>query len=237
MKFSDEMINAYADGELQGSEKAEFESALQKDAELQCALDDVVSLKAQLRSAYDSVQLPSQEQVKKANYRVAAYAGFLLLAFSGGWISSAMIPQQAPVIETVYQEDGYSGIRAASVQQPGKYILHIGSHDDAKFKYILDKAEYLMTHYQDDMQLIELEIIANAEGLDLLREDASPFAQRVKDLSQRYPKIKFIACSNAIERMREKGIEPNLINAVHQGPTALDQVVKRMNDGWTYIKI
>ena len=84
---------------------------------------------------------------------------------------------------------------------------------------------------------IELEVIANAGGLDLFREEASPYAMRIQQLSEQYPNVKFIACTNAIERLREKGIEPHLIKSVHRGPTALDQVVKRMNDGWTYIKI
>ena len=233
MKFSDEMINAYADGELQGSEKTEFETALLNDLELQQALDNVVSLKSQIRSAYAGVNAPAQVQHSGVSYRNVMYACLLLLAFSGGWISSDMIPQQP---NSVAQSDAEEGLYA-SAEQPGKYILHIGTHDTEKFRHILDKAENLMAKYQDDMQLIELEIIANASGLDLFRKSASPYAQRVKQLGEKYPNIRFIACSNAIERLKERGIEPDLINTVHQGPTALDQVVKRMNDGWTYIKI
>jgi intracellular sulfur oxidation DsrE/DsrF family protein len=122
-------------------------------------------------------------------------------------------------------------------QQPGKYILHISVRDKKKFKQTLDQAEALMANYRNTDQGIELEIIANAGGLDLFREDVSPYAQRVKQLRQRYPNIKFVACSNAIERLREQGIEPKLINSVHQGATAIDQVVKRIHQGWSYIKI
>lgn len=232
MKFSEEMINAYADGELQGSEKAEFEQVLMHDAELQQSVEKVMALKSSIKQAYADIELPVEPVHKPVNYAVAAYVLFLLLGFSGGWLSSGLVTDPVATSHDVGVDSGI-----ANVEQAEKYILHIGSHDVEKFKHVLDKAETLVSRYQDDLQLIELEIIANANGLDLFRESASPYAQRVKQLSNKYPNIKFIACTNAIERLREKGIEPDLINAVHQGPTALDQVVKRMNQGWTYIKI
>lgn len=235
MKFSDEMINAYADGELQSSEKAEFELAMQSDPELQKKLEELLALKSQLKLAYADVELPSQVPVRKANYRAAGYAALLALAFSSGWLGSEVFESRS--YEASVERTLAGGISAPVEQAPGKYILHVGRHDEASFKDMLDKAEYLASRYQNDMKLIELEIIANAEGLDFLRKDVSPYAQRVKELSARYPNIRFIACSNAIERLREKGIEPELISAVHKGPTALDQVVRRMNEGWTYIKI
>jgi len=234
MKFSDEMINAYADGELQGNEKAEFENALLNDMELQQALDDVMNLKEQLRQAYNHIDVPSHVQHKSINYRIAVYAGFLLLAFSSGWFGGDMMHQSR---ESAAQTQLLAQQAEQVSEDQVRYILHVGTHDNEKFKYVLDKAEMIMARYQNDMQLIELEIIANADGLDLFREGASPYADRIKQLGKQYPNIRFIACSNALERLREKGIEANLINSVHTGPTALDQVVKRMNEGWTYIKI
>ncbi len=237
MKFSDEMINAYADGELKGSDKAEFEQALLRDQALQQALDQVVLLKARVNSAYANLDMPQRPEQGRIRYAAVMYGFLLLMAFSGGWLSGGLMDGAQPLQASLAQH-GVSGERAPVVdEEPGKYILHIGTHDTHKFKSILDTAEDLVTRYQDEMRLIELEVIANASGLDLLRESASPYAQRVRDLSQRYPNIRFIACTNAIERLREKGIEPGLIKSVQQGPTALDQVVRRMNQGWTYIKI
>lgn len=237
MKFSDEMINAFADGELQGSEKIEFEAALQIDNELRDSLDSVLELKSQLRSAYAQVVVPASVPHNSMNYKAVLFSCLLLLAFSGGWICSDMFPGQAPYAGWGKQFVDQDMHQLTGADHPGRYILHIGDHDTQKFQSILDTAENLMVKYQNEMHLVELEVIANASGLDLFRDGESPFAQRVKLLSKKYPNIKFIACSNAVERLRERGIEPNLINAIHQGPTALDQVVKRMNDGWTYIKI
>jgi intracellular sulfur oxidation DsrE/DsrF family protein len=231
MKFSEDMVNAYADGELQGSEKDEFEAALICDADLQYALDEVLELKSVLRSAYRNIEeLPAQRQSPVLSYRLASYIGLFLLVFSSGWVSGDFINKSNSVSAVTKNA-------SADSTALNKYILHIGTHDDAKFRRALNEAEALLTKYQANQSPVELEVIANAGGLDLFRENATPYAERIRRISQTYPNIRFIACSNAIDRLREKGIEPNLINTVQQGPTAIDQVVMRMNQGWSYIKI
>jgi len=242
MIFSDEMISAYADGELQGSEKAEFENALQVDVPLRQALDDVLILKLQLKDAYKGVEPVASPQPAVTNYRFVAYMAFLIVAFGGGWISSDLMHAPGQVVGSASgQTSGIEQMGAlvnGVAGKTGKYILHIGQRDNARFRKTLDEAEALMALYKNNPQGIELEIIANAGGLDLFREGATPYAERVKKISIMYPNIKFIACANAIERLRERGIEPDLINVVHHGSTtAIDQVVKRVNEGWTYIKI
>ena len=234
MKFSEDMVNAYADGELQGSEKSEFEMALMNDADLQSALDEVLQLKSELRNAYKHVKEPVQRKSPATNYRVASYIGLFLLAFSSGWISGDFA--HAPHAVSTQMGMATQTVSTDSVAL-NKYILHIGTHDNVKFKRALDEAETLLVKHQYNKSLIELEVIANAGGLNLFRDNATPYSKRVKRLIETYPNIRFIACANAIERIREKGIEPNLINAVHQGTTAIDQVVMRMNEGWSYIKI
>jgi len=234
MKFSDEMINAYADGELQGREKAEFEQVLQYDSELQLAVENISDMKAQLHDAYHRVDIRHQVQRNTVTHRVAAYAALLVLVFASGWLGSDLMHgSTGTYLSSTFYSDGVK----AGEQVNGKFVLHIGTHDHVKFKRTLDEIESLLVNYQSEAQPIELEVIANAGGLNLLREDGSPFAEKVKQISQEYPNVRFIACSNAIERLREQGIEPDFINAVQQGPTALDQVVRRMNEGWTYIKI
>lgn len=234
MKFSDEMINAYADGELQGSEKAEFEEVLKTDVRLQQSVECVRGLKVQIHDAYQNVETMSAIPNDSFGYRVAGFAVLFLLVFSSGWLGGDLMhsTNETPRV-TAFFSDGIK----SSAEVKGKFVLHVGTHDNAKFKQTLDEIEKLLLSYKNNTQSIQLEVIANAGGLNLLREDGSPYVQKVKQISEQYPNVKFIACSNAIERLREQGIEPRLIGAVHQGTTALDQVVKRMNEGWTYIKI
>ena len=47
----------------------------------------------------------------------------------------------------------------------------------------------------------------------------------------------FYACSKAIERLEEKGVDVRLVPEAIPGFTALDRVVERMQDDWQYIKL
>ena len=91
MKFSNEIISAYADGELQGGEKNEFEKVLHHDDELQQELDDFYALKSQLQNAYKNVESPVTQQYTSGNARYAMYVALLLLTFSGGWFSGELL--------------------------------------------------------------------------------------------------------------------------------------------------
>jgi intracellular sulfur oxidation DsrE/DsrF family protein len=240
MKLSNEMINAYADGELQGSDRAEFEAKLQRDPVAQQTLQDILTIKQQLSQAYRGAVAPTQSQSRAMSYRLAGYAALLVLAFSGGWLGGNHMHQSdlQSLAEARPEQSSAPMLQVSDAQAAvGKYILHIDSKDHFKYKAALDKAEALVAMYQDAAHPYEIEVIANAGGLDMLREGETPYSDRIRQLSQRYPNIRFIACSNAIERLQEKGVKANLIATVHKGTTALDQVVKRMNQGWTYMKI
>jgi hypothetical protein len=46
-----------------------------------------------------------------------------------------------------------------------------------------------------------------------------------------------VACANTIKRLQEKGVDVPLIDRTHARETAIDHVVARLRNGWTYIKI
>ena len=77
--------------------------------------------------------------------------------------------------------------------------------------------------------------MANDKGLNLLRSDITPFSRKISALANH--NVIFYACSKAIQRLEEKGIEVHLVPEAIPGYTALDRVVIRMKDGWQYIKI
>ena len=80
-----------------------------------------------------------------------------------------------------------------------------------------------------------VEIVANEGGLDLLRSDRTPFADRIRELAEQ--DVLFFACSRAIERLQEQGVEVRLVPEANTHYSALDRVVHRMQQGWTYEKI
>jgi len=236
VKFSDEKINAYADNELHGQEKNDFEKALQSDPKLQFALNNTYTLKKQILNTYKTAHTTNEIKAHPLkNMQLATYAIILLLTFSSGWISSDLV--HAPGT-TTQQTNAHPDNTQAITDKSGKYIIHVDKHDDNKFRKTLDQIEILLTQEKSKSEPVELEIIANAGGLDLFRVGLTPYTNQIQQIIANHPNVKFIACANAIERLLGQGKKPNLISAVQHGKiTAIDQVIKRVNDGWTYIKI
>jgi intracellular sulfur oxidation DsrE/DsrF family protein len=96
-----------------------------------------------------------------------------------------------------------------------------------KAQELLDSAELGQTN--------NVEIVANQQGLNLLRSDVTPFATEIAALQE--SNVVFYACSRTIELLEEKGIDVNLVPDANQSYTALDRVVLRMQDDWDYIKL
>ena len=69
------------------------------------------------------------------------------------------------------------------------------------------------------------------------RMDTVPFAEQVSAILRDYENVNFYACANAIRALREKGIEPVLIDNVDTGLPAFDRIISRLQDGWNYKKV
>jgi intracellular sulfur oxidation DsrE/DsrF family protein len=78
--------------------------------------------------------------------------------------------------------------------------------------------------------------VANGAGLDLLRADRSPLAERVIALNERHPNVKLIACNLTMDRLRRRGETVALLPGVQVVPSALDEIVDRLNSGWLYVR-
>ena len=100
---------------------------------------------------------------------------------------------------------------------------------------VLDYAENFLA---ENLELgTQVEVVANSGGVDLMRSGVSPFEYRVRALSEQYSNLHFVACMNSLRNLRRTGIEPVMLDDVHTGTTAVDHVVKRLQDGWTYRKV
>jgi intracellular sulfur oxidation DsrE/DsrF family protein len=84
---------------------------------------------------------------------------------------------------------------------------------------------------------VSVEIVANAGGLDLLREGVSAHAQRLARLRASYPALELVACGQTAQRLRESGADVRLLPGTIVASSALDQIVLRMQQGWAYVRI
>lgn len=137
-----------------------------------------------------------------------------------------------------YHYSGWNQVSSAAAVPPmsqERVLLHISESDPAKFASVLSYVkDFLVLHEKSGRQVA---VVANAGGLDLMRKGVSPYEQEVREIINRYPNVHFIACANSIRTLQKKGINPEIIDNIDTSLPAMDQIIKHVREGWSYIKI
>ena len=224
--ISDEQLNAFTDGELEADEENRIFTLSEENPEVDVRLCQHRKLKELVQHGYRDVPKPRRRENKGGpgkNLFSLAAAAVLLLAIGlvGGWTASrALDSGVAPFV--------------AAATNPDTWLLHVASSDPVRMQRALDRAEALMTGAGGATGR-RVEIVANEGGLNLLRSDMTPYAQQIRQLAEQ--DVLFFACSKAIERLEEQGVSVHLVPEANTNYSALDRVVHRMQQGWTYEKI
>ena len=119
-------------------------------------------------------------------------------------------------------------------QQGERIIVHISESNPEHFERTLVYTENFLRKHKKNGKA-QIEVVANAGGIDLLRADF-PLNDEVARMMGEYDNLTFIACTNAVERLRAQGIEPQIIKDVSTDQAALTHIIERLQDGWTYMK-
>ncbi len=218
-------LNALADGALDPSQSEALLEEIEQDAALRETLCDIHRLKDMVRYAYADSEPPQRH--KRLNHPLhlgMAVAAVMLfsLGFLGGRFSLPVDPLAPFELAQV-------------VPQPNKVVLFVGYSDKGKFQHVLDRAEQLLIEYQG--QGVEVNVVASAGGIDLLRTSASPYLERIRNLSDNYAAIQFVACNNTIARLAQGGKDVALVENALIKPSAVQFVVERLQQGWSYVAI
>lgn len=239
LHISDEMINAFIDDELDQQDKLAIKQAMDDDAVLRSRIESLCTLKKTVKQSYQ--QLPvvdnsySASRVRTGNWITnVAMVSLLVVGLVFGWMARGEYDT-----DTVPSVDYANAIQLDSQlpAQSSKVILHLSSSEPARLDRTLRQVSGIIDKYTRHQMEFEVEVVAHAGGIDLLREDISPYKKEIMDVMARYQNVTFIACNNAIDRLRLQGIEPKLIAHTRAGVTAVDQIVKRLQEGWIYIKV
>lgn len=235
LHWTDEELNRFIDGELSKEERRRLELHLDEDHAFIEKVREYRSINQALRDAYDDIEPPHHHPVTRSMWAnsgrsLALMILLLPLGFLVGWGMHA-----------TYSTSNIHTPLTSGISLPVKglehnnTVLHIDVDEQEAANELLDRVENILTTYADDE--IQVEVVANAAGLNLLRVDKSAVANRVSQMMDKYDNLMFLACANTISRLTEKGEAVELIDRTHAGKTAIDHVVDRLSSGWTYMKI
>ncbi|MEA2079412.1 MAG: hypothetical protein U9P00_06060, partial [Pseudomonadota bacterium] len=213
-QISEEHLNAFTDGELDALEKGDVFEALSNDSSLRQQACELRQLSELLRHAYEKP--PEVEKYSKSDARPVsswgrAAAATLLLGLGAtlGWIGHQQPePQLAGNMSAMYwdEHNAFQNTDLSQVtsgQHSKKVIVHLNTSSVARFEKALDTAEQLLKTYTDSDMGAEIEVVANASAVKMLRTGYSPYADRVRELQDRYLNLTFLACKDAMDHVRE----------------------------------
>ena len=233
-KYSDEKLQLFVDDEMNSSDRAEFMEAISNNDELSNRVCELIQLKDALRLAYSEPPKSAHDASRRdtafqsrAWLNAAAAVVLLAIGTLGGW--------------TLYPQFGASNeaIHMAAIAQPQSenIILHISKSDPEQFTAALDYAGKFLTKHE--AQGHQVDVVAHAGGLDMMRADASPIKEQIVAMMDKYDNVHFFACAGAIKMYTQKnGVAPVIIRGVGTDHTAFDHVVGRLQTGgWKYIKV
>ena len=231
-KFRDERgLHAYADGELDRQEKQRMLSRLENDARGRERLSELVRTKQWVQAAFEEERAPTRAlpEVRTCTglcntLRVAASLLVLMLAFGGGWLSHRA------------QTPGEQYAARDSLLPPAQHvILHVGVSNEARFDALLERTREILDKYT--AQGVQVEVVTNGGGLDLVRTAASHHVTDIRQLIEHYDNVHFIACSKGLKRLQAQGEDAHLIKGVQADEPAADHLIRRLTEGWTLIRL
>lgn len=118
-----------------------------------------------------------------------------------------------------------------------KLVLQITDDNPQKMNTVLNVINNITKHYQEQGEIIEVEVVAFNKGLHMLRADTSPVAKRLKAFQQSMPDVQFSACGNTLQGMAKKeGKEPPLLEVATMVPAGVGRLMELSEAGWTIIR-
>ena len=226
--ISDEELSAFLDEQLDTRERDRVLDAIGQDDSIRQRMNELRQLRDMVQHAY---MHPPRHKVSET--------GRLSSAQNSRWALAACIVLCFGVVLGWFGHQGLNNsgqVVAQNEQGQKNVILHLTSDDPERIIATLDRAERVLSSYKANNKDLSVEIIANESGLNLMRHNASGYLQRIQSLTNKYDNVRFLACAKAIQRLQKTGVDVELLPEVEIAPSALEQIIRRMQDDWLYIK-
>lgn len=233
---SDEQLNALLDNELDDAERIRLFEAIRNDQTLSARYCKLRQVKEMIKLAYNEPPLPKSgipglAQQKFAN-RISAVAAAVVLVFMGGVIGWSLNGNQEEENASFYTVDRLN----PSTIQSNRVLLHLATGDDGRISESLEKIEELLQVSAEQAKPIEIEVVANSDGLNILRR-GSPYADRIKMMTAKYSNVSFMACGIAKHNAElREGKHIALIPEAKDIPAAMERILHRVTGGWSYVR-
>lgn len=243
MKINDiteDKLNLFIDNQLDNDEMNDIREALLDDKDLRERVCQLKAVRELIGYAYSEVPGSPQEdrQLRRSGSLFAkaiAASVTLVVGVLLGWTTYEYSPNaiQAISAENTFQ---YVANQVSVEHGKRKIMLHIDTSDLQVVNAALNEADQLLATYRKANTPMELDIITNKNGIDILRPGMSPYIARIQDLLDN-DEVAIYACDRSIAKaLKKEGVEIVLMPGVAKDKSAKDLIPERLKNGWVYIK-
>lgn len=229
-EISDELLNAFADNELDGAEKAELLECIAADEKLRAKVCETWHLKELVRSAHPLGGKPSGRK-KSDRWRMLglplAACLLLMIGAGSGWLAHERS-----------DEYGVPGVELRAIQAKGGHVLlHLVSGEPVEIDKAMRKAAQLAAVRDAAGVPVQVELVVNGTGIKMLQSGNVPVAARIATMRDQHSNIRLVACNETMNRMRERGVDITLLPNVDVVPSAIEEIATRIDQGWRYMQV
>ncbi len=235
--INDTQLNALIDGELLEKEKVEVLNGIENSSGLAKVVSETRQDMDLISLAYGNLHMEKNfdeciAYKTRSEWLSKALAASMLLVIGimAGWGASnyqnTSLNQSFSLIEDYYPTQSNAD----------KVMIHVNSMNIDKVYRALSKLEETLKVSNKNHSNIQVKFIANSEGVAVLRQ-GSPYAEKIKVLSERYGNVKFLACGVAIKKAKKKEHkEIVLLPEVQRIPVAANDILASIEKGWLYTR-
>ena len=237
-EISNEQLNRFIDGELDPAVETELRELLQNDPVLRERLEQFRRVRTLVRYAFtntiDDVNSSNQPKIAMSAAQKAIAASVMLaIGLVLGWFMHGQIAYSPTKMYINQNSLAIKPLKTVNkVSKETRIMLHISNADPRTFNTALIGADRLLTHYKKQNKPLTLEILVNSDALQLVQANNIFFRDRVLALQGRYSNVSFLACGITV---RKRG-KPKLLPGVVIVPSAREQIITRLKEGWGYIQ-
>ncbi len=239
--ITEDKLNLFIDEQLDTDEMNEIQEALLDDKDLREQVCQLKAVRELVGYAYSEVP-PSRSEIhqqkKSGSLFAKAIAASITLVVGVllGWSTYEYSPN---AIQAISAENTFQYVANHVKVEHGKrkIILHIDSSDLQVVNAALNEADQLLATYRKANIPIELDVITNKAGINILRPGMSPYITRIKQLIDDNDEVAIYACNRSIAKaLKKEGVEIVLMPGVTKDKSARELIPQRLEKGWVYIK-
>ncbi len=241
-RFSQYWLHAYVDDELSPADRLEVLQMMRRDETLRTEIHELQDTKELVRQAFMQPPEPANNLFRRDSFSSLSHwrplagmvAVMLLMIFSFA-LGRFTENSGTPSLRATLNQMGAVGLQKTGFStNPKRVLLHVASENHVTFTHTLDQAKKLLATY--GKQGMKVELIVNGGALELLRAGNNPYAQQVQALLKKYPNLHVVACGAGLNYLNSKnGFPIELMHQVRVAPSAVQEIVKRLRQGWFYV--